>query len=284
MLLTPSSRWIHALAACALLAACGGEEEDPSLASATAYARGDGTPVRVLYTKAVLDCSSGKCGGAGVYGLAYGYRELKNIAPKKQVMVHYTTDGSTWKDQAASYVAPSLPGYELWYFKLPGASFYGGGALNVRFAVRYTVAGQTYWANNQGRDYRVAVGARPTYPSIDLDGSDVVLSSATTYAGKLGGTITLHNLGYHKSVKVSWSTDGWKTKKTAIASYANSSCGCLDYADFGDLENWMFNASLPAGATQVRLRVTYSDLAHNTTYTDDNFGRDYVLAVPGQLD
>ncbi len=285
MMRFPGSWLIHGvLAGALLLASCGGEEsvEVGALSSAL---RGDGTPVRLLHAKATLDYAA-NCQTPQACGYAYGYVEVKNLAYQKTVVVHYTTSpgaSTPWKDQPATYVGPSLPGYEIWTFRLPTEGFYAGGGLNTQLAIRLAVAGQTYWANNEGRDYRVAIGTRPTFPLVDLDGSDVVLRSVETFGGRMVGKVTLKNLAYQKQVKIVWSTDSWKTVHESLASYAGSSCGCMDYRDFNDLENWGFDVALPTGAKQVKLAVSYTPGSSSTIW-DNNFGKDYTVAVPGRFD
>lgn len=88
---------------------------------------------------------------------------IVNFGPEKTVTVHYTLDGgATWLETAAEfydgYYSPftrySFPnpstelGTELWQF-----SFDAGSAEAVSFYVSYEADGQTYYANNYGRNY-----------------------------------------------------------------------------------------------------------------------------------
>ncbi len=84
-----------------------------------------------------------------------GLIDVRNIAYHKQVQVHYTEDDwATYGTTDAFYVeGPNPHGIEQWGFGT--ANFADPAAL--RFAISYTVDGQTYWDNNfeVGRDYRL---------------------------------------------------------------------------------------------------------------------------------
>ncbi len=77
---------------------------------------------------------------------------LDNLAYQKNVDVLYSTDG--WKTDAwasAQYSQWTTHGIEYWSFAIPMPA----GASHVDFAIRYEVAGQTYWDNNLGLNYGV---------------------------------------------------------------------------------------------------------------------------------
>jgi hypothetical protein len=78
---------------------------------------------------------------------------LKNLAYDKQLALVYSTDGwNTVQSADAFFGRSTYDNQEYWRFNLaipnPGD--------DIRFAIRYDVAGETHWDNNLGRDYRVA--------------------------------------------------------------------------------------------------------------------------------
>lgn len=106
----------------------------------------------VLVGSAYLDNSGNFNLGVDVRNLAYG----------KDVAVVYSKDGGqTWQEAALSYnygyvygyayiASPNVHNIERWTAFLTGNL-----TQSIRFAVRYTVDGQTYWDNNFGQDYTV---------------------------------------------------------------------------------------------------------------------------------
>src|SRR5215207_3959605 len=72
--------------------------------------------------------------------------KVKNIAFAKEVSVHYTPNGVTWKDYLLKF-SSHFGDYDL---------FNGTMKEQVsRFAIRYTAGGGTYWDNYSGQDYKV---------------------------------------------------------------------------------------------------------------------------------
>ncbi|WP_218109750.1 CBM21 domain-containing protein [Oligoflexus tunisiensis] len=78
----------------------------------------------------------------------FGIIEVKNLAFEKVVEVAYKTPwtGTEWITTKATYHAPANDGYEAWAFEAAGPV--------EAFAIAYSVAGTTYWDNNQGQNYQ----------------------------------------------------------------------------------------------------------------------------------
>lgn len=78
---------------------------------------------------------------------------VKNLNPEKKVKILYTTDDwATTREAYAVYTGPlnNFNSVENWNYSInvPGAT-------NVKYAISYTTAGQTYWDNNYGHNYEV---------------------------------------------------------------------------------------------------------------------------------
>jgi hypothetical protein len=269
-------RLVLALAPALLLTAgCG--EGAPEVA--VLYQEATGVPeVRLLSANAGYAWKKSGYGHDG--GFARGYIEVENLAYHKQVVVHYeVSTQKDWLDVAATYVGPTSNNREVWSFQTPGYHHPPRLGADFRFAVRYSVGGQTYWDNNDGRDYRVGIGARPVYPRVTLGGADLDLIQAEAKAGTFVVDIAVKNLAFHKEVKVVYTFDDWATVKIADASYRTSSFHCLDYTDAQHLEQWQLKAPVDAGTKQIKLAISYT--VNGVTSWDNNQGADYTLPVPG---
>jgi hypothetical protein len=215
-----------------------------------------------------------------------GHIELENIAYSKQVNFYYTTDGTTWKNAAASY-AESLPNNrERWSFDVnvgnygrltPDAWYFGE---DVQFAISYTVNGQTYWDNNGGNNYKVStpyygrnwytgVEEKPLYANTVLGKSTVALSYAAVTAATSGYTAAMNvmvkNLAYTKKVTVVYSTDNWVTKKEIGCNYASTT--------INGTEIW--SVSFPTAVNTLKFAVKYE--YNGITAWDNNFTKNYSL-------
>lgn len=85
-------------------------------------------------------------------GTVAGSVRVRNIAYDKHVVVRYSQD--TWtssNDQQAVY-KHSNGNCDFFQFQLP---FDISASLNLEFAVCYRVAGEEFWDNNEGRNYKV---------------------------------------------------------------------------------------------------------------------------------
>ena len=79
---------------------------------------------------------------------------VQNIAFTKVVGVFGHTNFGTWTFFPCSYVR-SVPGSEVWQAHITEHRI-------DQFALEYQVAGQTYWDNNSGHDYRLDTVAAQT--------------------------------------------------------------------------------------------------------------------------
>jgi hypothetical protein len=218
--------------------------------------------VRLSYAEMQQLCSS--C------GQLVGQVEVKNLAYTKQVALVYSFGDGVWREAAAGYAGPAAGGAETWAFSVTAT--YGA---TVRFALRYRVAGQEYWDNNGGADYRIG----GTAPAFLLGSAAVKLDRAHYDSSRLGyyvsGTVVVKNLAYAKEVKVVYSFDDWASAQEAFASYegevANSG---------GAAERWSWVLPVPPPGNAIRFAIAYT--VNGVTYWDNNLGQNHTL-TPGQL-
>ncbi|RUT28980.1 hypothetical protein EJP77_16370 [Paenibacillus zeisoli] len=80
---------------------------------------------------------------------------VKNVAYSKTVKIVYTTDNwNTTKEGYATYSRPanSEESVQDWQFSFNNI---GSNVSEIKYAISYTVNGQTYWDNNYGHNYTV---------------------------------------------------------------------------------------------------------------------------------
>ncbi len=230
-------------------------------------ARADDPNMRLAYAKLQKTCGTAAC------NRLVGVVEVKNLAYAKQVTLVYTADGVQWSETAASYTAPAANGYESWTFTqdVPGGA-------EARFALRYTVAGQTFWDNNGGSDYRVGGTAAPDFI---LGGAAVKLDTAVLQPSRSGffvtGYVVLKNLAYAKDVVTVSTTDDWATAQEYSAFYREA-----QPLSGGSLERWLITIPVYTNGSQtvptVRFAIRYT--VDGVTYWDNNFGWNYSISYP----
>ncbi|OHD57024.1 MAG: hypothetical protein A2Y33_08845 [Spirochaetes bacterium GWF1_51_8] len=234
---------------------------------------GEGTMVKLYYSK----CYATYTFGTGKF---IGYIEVENAAYRKEVVVHYTL-GSEWKDIAASYLK-SIPGNkEIWYFALDGIGFNPFAGWDVRFAVRYTVNGQTYWDNNNGQDYMTGTGPR-NFSAEFAWGKSIVAMQYASYGQNdtekfFNCRIFTKYAEGDKSVKIVYTEDNWATVKEAQAQYVYDDS---DFTGGNKASVWWAYAPLAGTPENVSFAISYT--LNGAAAWDNNFGRNYTVS-PGTI-
>lgn len=78
------------------------------------------------------------------------FANLKNLAYEKDVKVRYTANGwASYQDVPLHYVSTGTDGSELWSATVNENAYTGG----FQYCISYTANGNTYWANNFGKNY-----------------------------------------------------------------------------------------------------------------------------------
>ena len=218
-------------------------------------------PVKLIYAKPAYTST-----GTG----ATGYVEIENIAYDKKVTIHYSFDGKEWYDSAAEYYKPTFGNYEAWTFETTGKRPAYREAVTVQFAIKYEVNDQTYWDNNNGKNYSVSLGylAGASY-DFGVGGIADASASKNSKTDTVYGSLQLKNLGYQKDVKVIYTTDNWTTTNEVSAKYDR-------FASMNDsVEIW--NYSYETNQNNIQYKLSYT--VNGTTYIDDNFGDYYTVNV-----
>lgn len=199
--------------------------------------------------------------------------KVQNLAFDKEVVVHYTPDGVTWKDRPLSFTT-NYGDHDVF-----------DATVNeqvAEFVIRYTAGGASFYDNNAGKNYQFTT-------NLAAVGGNVVLNTVTARRGSeagggfvfttswLEGEILVNNLSFAKSVGVRYSADG-ATWQDSPAAFAGSTTRAGVFVGSG-AEVWRFKTPTlnlhPSPA--FRLAVFYRDLSGGAQYWDNNFGQNYAL-------
>ncbi len=218
------------------------------------------------------------------------YAEVANIAFDKQVFVHHKMSDGSWKDFPLTYIAQAEDYSEIWGWELnygvgtPFASTFSQTGFSDEFALKYIVNGQTYWDNNGGRNYNIS-SPYITDGFFLQDGVQIaadMFGSTFTCSGRNGFlriSADLRNIAYEKEVNLVYSTDDWRTVKTAPFTYASTygygGSNLTAFPGQQQFERWNVNVTLPYRDTQVKFAISYK--VNGQTYWDNNYGEDYTL-------
>ncbi len=181
---------------------------------------------------------------------AYVYVQTKDNASNQEVYVHYNDiDGRDWLDSKAEYFTTLSDGSKIWKAHIA--------SHNTEYAIKYVADGQTYWDNNNGKNYHHEyLGSAPITAnrgSFD-DACNFVINA------------TLQNYAYEKDVVVRYTDDNWATYKEAPMSYSST--------NENGTELWTTKLSVDSDkrdSFEYCIRYT----ANGTTYWANNFGKNY---------
>jgi hypothetical protein len=215
-------------------------------------------------------------GSFDILTTAFGYQ--------KSVYVHLKEVDGSWVDLPASFIEALPDGREVWRASV----LYGQGACptaklppdTFELAIKVSTSSGDTWDNNGGANYQAAKasGSMLVVPQVASGGMSVYNQgdgSRAFYANAF-----LRNLGYSKNVDIVYSTDGWKTAKTAPLAYTNPYfLGYGSYAspNSNGIEVWVpptITFADPCVDFAIRYRV------NGTESWDNNFGRNYHLCAP----
>ncbi|GMQ58474.1 carbohydrate-binding protein [Vallitalea sediminicola] len=195
---------------------------------------------------------------------AKGYIHVKNLDYDKTVTVNYTIDGTNWLEQKAEYFKNLSAEDEVWSFNI---NIPKDQSNNCTFAIKYEVAGNTYWDNNNGDNYYVEFSYSDSNTPYALSKSVVMLDTGKhNYRYGTQGFMFLKDLDYAKDVKVHYTKDNWTTEKSVDAKYRK---------DVGNnIESWEF--FIPCYYYEEgEYAISYT--VNGETYWDNNFGDNYSL-------
>lgn len=212
----------------------------------TAYA--SESPVKMYYCDQVINWRG------SVQYIVYIQIDAKSAA-NKAVYVHHSAGTNEWQDVAATYVAHLDNDTEIW------SATVSGYAIGEEYAIKYIGDGQTYWDNNNGKNYTC----------------DNVLGQANIIVDRLSYQqpsyykikAILKNLAPVKIIKVRYTQDNWATYQEAALSYSSTY-----YIDTEEYETWDVTLNLDENKMDsFQYCVSYE--VNGETYWDSKFGANY---------
>lgn len=207
---------------------------------------------------------------------------VKNLAYTKEVYAHMTNPDGNWIDVPLRYKYTAGDGREVWsgfYSDYNNRGIPSNRTWTVEYTLKYVVNGKTYWDNNNGLNYQI----KPDSGAY-LVGTMVYPQNYTAeqfVSGNLfEGNVLLKNLAPAKDVEIVYTTDGWKTSKSAIGRYNPYFwSGIYSNADnpneYG-YEAWYYYFDI-GSASKVEYAIRYT--VNGTTYWDNNFGANYSVTI-----
>lgn len=92
-----------------------------------------------------------------------GYVIVKDKRAPENLVVHYSYGDGNWQTTQGQFKGLTEKGNQIWKFVTPDLkpSFHYHN-FTTQFAVKYTKDGETYWANNGGKDYFIRMTNVPT--------------------------------------------------------------------------------------------------------------------------
>lgn len=205
---------------------------------------------------------------------------VQNLSPTKSVSVRQKLADGTWKDYALTYQGAADAGYETWSAFIGWNITQNAPKFADDFCFFMTANGSTYWDNNGGQNYKLSAnGGDLLGPTLN-----VLLYSASGYKNYstgnavFTGTVLVRNLAPTKKVTIVYTLDGWKTTKTAQATYVASYFPSYGYQIFSPnaygVERWDW--SIDSGKTTTAIAYAISYDVNGSTYWDNNYGRNYM--------
>lgn len=202
---------------------------------------------------------------------------VANLAYAKQVYVHLKKADGRWVDVPLAFNRAADNGREVWSGTYTNSDQNGltFQTWDPEFSIKYVVNGQTYWDNNGGKNYVIGRDTGNFLKGVNVLHADWQ-PTVSAYGTQFHGSVTVRNVAYTKQVRVVYSTDGWKTSKTAWATFnphlwAGAYSSASNPNSYG-FEEWSFTLDVGT-ASQVEYAIAYN--ANGLTVWDNNFGRNY---------
>ena len=217
------------------------------------------------------------------------YVEVDSMPFSKSVIVHHKMSDGSWRNFPLKKITSTNTKSEIWGWELN----YGAGTLNAatyatvgfsdEFVLKYSVNGQVYWDNNNGKNYSIS-NPLVTDGMFMQDGLNISADTyhtnftAATTNGILRVFADVRNISYAKEVTLVYTTNNWQTVSYSNLNYANTyGFGGSNYSlnpSSKNFEKWSVMVTLPSAATAVTYAIRYR--VNGLEYWDNNYGKNYI--------
>lgn len=207
---------------------------------------------------------------------------VDNLAYSKVVEIVYRDSDNQWKTAPASYRHAAGGNKEVWEASWVRNLRSGLPALDLEFAVKYQVNGQTYWDNNGGQNHKVKFNTGEYITKPVVAGYARAIKPSASGPGSLYVEAFAKNLSGAQEVKVHYSYNNWATTyvQNAAPSGPNSiGYTYVNYPNANGVKWWTLSSSNAAHqnttASQVKYAISYK--VNGVTYWDNNYGLNYTI-------
>ena len=223
-------------------------------------------PLTLMHAKTTWESGTGSPDFL-VTGKTWGYIDVANIAPTKDVVVYYSNNDTPWTIAHATFLASTCNNRETWRFAFTNTTHGDRARLSTEFSVKYEADGRVFWDNNNRCNYHTDTGGYGEPELIVLIGSNVFVDQFLIENGTFTGRIIVKNLAQDKAVKVRYTTDNWTTFNDLDAHFLTAN---------GGHDTWTFSTSVDKNA-KVHFAVCYC--VSGQTHWDNNFGQNYYVTA-----
>ncbi|WP_405208346.1 hypothetical protein [Aquimarina sp. LLG6339-5] len=200
--------------------------------------------------------------------------KVKNLAYQKEVAIHHLMNDGNWIDIPLAYEQSIGNDEEIWVGEVtPDNEVY-----STDFVVKYTVNGETYWDNNQGKNYSMLVntgGYLSSETEVEINKS-FTRSAGTSFVININAK---RDYGAVATAEVIYTTDGWITKSIAPLTYQRYFR--VGYAHYimspnqFDVDIYNTSIRVPDDVQSIEFAVVYK--VNGEEYWDNNYGNNYTL-------
>ena len=214
---------------------------------------------------------------------------VENLAYDKKISVVHKKDDGSWTELPMSYKQSVANNKELWQLHYSKSTIpWDSSPSNIpslgdEFAIKYSVNGQDFWDNNNGKNYTITNNDGPFIQ----EGLDIDVNEANSYFGSYDNKIRLmldvRNISSTKDVKVHYSTDDWNSVQVSNAQYqgyitTGYSCESIYTPNKFGIEVWRFE-NLITNTQSKTFKYVVSYNLNGNEIIDNNFGSGYEIKI-----
>ena len=212
---------------------------------------------------------------------------VANLGADKKVSIYHERLDGNWDEIPLSYELQIDENSEIWSGSYGQSGFDISKVYADEFVVRYEVAGEVYWDNNNEKNYKMSKEDGYFFAdenlniSLDQDFTSFAYQPAFD-ANDLRVHVDVKNIPGDKEVEVVYTTDGWNTQKSFALDYAQTiTSGPLVNIftpnSYG-VERWRGTIGFDTSVENVEFAIVYRVNGQVVAW-DNNYGKNYVETI-----